>query len=347
MFSSRTSKIKSNASSENALALVSISGGVRYPGTYPFFDNADISSLLKAAGGPLDSAFLKSAEFRRKASNDSSNVIEIEEIDLSNESVNIKSTLLKPYDHLHIRTVADWNEEKVITITGEVNFPGDYRISSKDNLITVIERAGGFKDTAFIKGSIYQKESVRQQENNNLKGYANSLKQTFSASSLTQDNIGLDTQELESINNLLNIIEPSGRVSINWQNEYDLENINLEDGDTLYVPQKSNYVQVLGEVNVPNVITFSENLSVQDYITLAGGLSQRADDTLYVVKADGSSIVLEKNFYSPFGKKLSIEAGDAIVVPVNIQYTDALTNWTQITQVIYQSMVSIAAVKGL
>jgi hypothetical protein len=32
---------------------------------------------------------------------------------------------------------------------------------------------------------------------------------------------------------------------------------------------------------------------------------------------------------------------------VNIQYKDSLQNWTEITQLIYQSMVSIAAVKGL
>jgi polysaccharide export outer membrane protein len=83
-------------------------------------------------------------------------------------------------------------------------------------------------------------------------------------------------------------------------------------------------------------------------LRLSGGLTKRADaDSLYIVKANGSTIVLDKSSFRIFGRRPDIGPGDTIVVPVNIQYKDSLQNWTEITQLIYQSMVSIAAVKGL
>ena len=56
-------------------------------------------------------------------------------------------------------------------------------------------------------------------------------------------------------------------------NQKEVRATVLDDGDTLFVPKK-NFIQVLGEVNVPNVINYSDNLSADDYIALAGGLTK-------------------------------------------------------------------------
>ena len=83
----------------------------------------------------------------------------------------------------------------------------------------------------------------------------------------------MDAVELENVLSLLNSIEPSGRVSINWDNEEDLETMIIENGDTLFVPQKTNHVQVLGEVNVPNIVNFSKDLSVKILFLVLGNSS--------------------------------------------------------------------------
>ena len=82
-------------------------------------------------------------------------------------------------------------------------------------------------------------------------------------------------------------------------------------------------------------------------MNLAGGLTRRADGDIYLVKSNGSTVILEQSSFRILGQKAKIEPGDSIIAPVNIQYKDSLTNWTEITQLIYQSMVSLAAVKGL
>ena len=46
-----------------------------------------------------------------------------------------------------------------------------------------------------------------------LSKYTDYLKQTFAASSLTQEDREIEIEELENIINLIDTIEPSGRVS--------------------------------------------------------------------------------------------------------------------------------------
>ena len=79
---------------------------------------------------------------------------------------------------------------------------------------------------------------------------------------------------------------------------------------------------------------------------MSGGFNDYADgDKVYIIKSDGSivspSSVSGGGFFRYGGN--SIEAGDTIVVPVKPNYTDNLSLWTNITQVIYQSLVSLAA----
>ena len=47
------------------------------------------------------------------------------------------------------------------------------------------------------------------------------------------------------------------------------------------------------------------------------------------------------------GAREQIQPGDTVVVPINVQYKDTLSSWNQITNIIYQSVVSVAAVMRL
>ncbi|MBN2570807.1 MAG: SLBB domain-containing protein [Ignavibacteriales bacterium] len=62
-----------------------------------------------------------------------------------------------------------------------------------------------------------------------------------------------------------------------YYDEDDDENINLFDGDSIYIPQKPNTVFVSGEVNNPGLFKFVDGESVKDYIDKAGGLTNDAD----------------------------------------------------------------------
>ena len=56
--------------------------------------------------------------------------------------------------HLVIRRIPDFEFFKTVTIGGEVKYPGAYPLLSKDEkILSVIERAGGVTNEAFLQGA--------------------------------------------------------------------------------------------------------------------------------------------------------------------------------------------------
>ena len=340
--------IKLNTSLQNPMKLVSISGAVPYPGIYPLFEDASPKDLIRAAGGLTELAYADAIELRRQTLNNLTYSTELIELNASNDNLEMVSTKLRPLDHLTVRKYTSQEQINMVTLTGEFVFPGEYVISQGESIVSVIERAGGFTKNAFINGSIYLKKDVKLSEIKRLKEYSDQIKRNYSASSLTQESSSsLDVGQFESILSMLESVEPTGRVAIDLSAD-NLEEFVVSDGDSLHIPLKTSSITVVGEVNVNNSLEYREEYTIDDYLRLSGGLTKRADeDSLYIVKANGSTIVLDKSSFRIFGRRPDIGPGDTIVVPVNIQYKDSLQNWTEITQLIYQSMVSIAAVKGL
>ena len=88
--------------------------------------------------------------------------------------------------------------------------------------------------------------------------------------------------------------------------------------------------------------------TLDDYIDLSAGFTRRADDGgIYIVKANGFVVTLDRSLWRFTGDERSLDPGDTIVVPIDTQYKESLTTWREITQILYQSVVSIAAVARL
>jgi polysaccharide export outer membrane protein len=68
---------------------------------------------------------------------------------------------------------------------------------------------------------------------------------------------------------------------------------------------------------------------------------------MYIVRANGTVQTLETSWWRFSGASNQIQPGDTIVVPVNTQYKERLASWREITQIVYQSLVSVAAVASL
>lgn len=61
---------------------------------------------------------------------------------------------LEPMDQIFVRKNPYFEEQRTVTLRGEVKFPGSYSLTSKDEkLSSVIARAGGLKSTAYLDGS--------------------------------------------------------------------------------------------------------------------------------------------------------------------------------------------------
>jgi polysaccharide export outer membrane protein len=136
--------------------------------------------------------------------------------------------------------------------------------------------------------------------------------------------------------------------------EYDFE---LEDGDSLTIPEKNSVVNVIGSVMSQGSHLYSDKLNYQDYIDAAGGFSNYADpNNIYILKVDGGARKVSKNFIGwnssssrwemtayGGGNIKQIEPGDTIVVPEKADRIAWLREVKDITQILMNIAV-VAAV---
>ena len=129
----------------------------------------------------------------------------------------------------------------------------------------------------------------------------------------------------------------------------EVEDILLEDGDSLIIPKRKQSISVIGEVFVANSHLYEKNLSLEDYINLSGGTTIFADeDNTYLLKSDGRIVSPTQLSASGFFRadRSSLEPGDTIVVPLSIQPFSGIKATTEITQIIYQMALAAAAVNS-
>ena len=65
---------------------------------------------------------------------------------------------LQPYDRVYVRTVPEFEFPKMVTIAGEVRYPGPYTIIADNERITnLVKRSGGLTEEAFPEGATLQR----------------------------------------------------------------------------------------------------------------------------------------------------------------------------------------------
>ena len=112
------------------------------------------------------------------------------------------------------------------------------------------------------------------------------------------------------------------------------------------MPRKPATVQILGEVQMHSAHVYDGELSLADYLDLAGGTTKFADNSgIYIIRADGRVVRPGSNWFSFVDS--NIMPGDTIVVPLDVNLRDGLGLWQQVTQIIYNSAVAVAAIRGL
>ena len=341
-------KLKGQARSGEPLEIVSISGAVKLPGYYPLGSKGTVAKLVAAAGGLKDSAYLDSAELRTLYLGPNQKILSrYNDVTLKAELESLSGTKLKSRDHLNVKELPDWNPTNAVKLEGEVMFPGTYRIRKDERLSDVIKRAGGLTQSAFPAGAIFTRESIAELENIRSKQFAQSILRDFASSQLTKEDNNIKIDEVQAIAGILENFEGAGRLLVDVGAAVSgdsLANIVLEDGDTLKVPEQISTVTVVGEIRRPGTHTFQAELDLSDYLDLSAGLTARAESKeLYIVRADGSVLRPTTSWLRFKGGNDSISAGDTIVVPIDAGYTDNLTLWREVTQVVFNTTSGLAS----
>ncbi len=259
------------------------------------------------------------------------------------QDFNSMEFLAKKYQNISFRSPI--NDLISVNISGAIEYPGQYTLRSNSNLEDLYSLIGSFRDDAFLTGVILTRESVRERQLKALEQAQNSFKRSYLLA--LQDSQG--SAELSSIESLISSIEPQnlGRIAGDFSpDSATLDKTILFDGDTIVIPKKANVINIIGEVLNPVAFEYSDKLTLQTAIDMAGGYKSSADKKrVYVIKANGITVKVNRNIF--IGKN-GIEAGDTIVVPAKIISTNPVIKaLTPITQVLSDLAFSAAAIDSL
>ncbi len=145
-------------SSRNFLSttFVTISGGVKKPGSYTFQKGMKIEDLIALAGGfTVDAAFHKVELNRLKKDNQESLSNQI----LTRSKVSVDSSLrstvaslaLEPFDDILVPKLLNYRLLGSVKVRGEVLYEGDYSLEKRDETVAeIIARAGGISPYASV-----------------------------------------------------------------------------------------------------------------------------------------------------------------------------------------------------
>lgn len=345
-------QLKMQARVDNNLALISVTGAVRVPGEYPLTRDAKVADLINAAGGLNDATYISRAELSRTVrQNTQQNGIRVEHININLQQALLggdENIALHNRDRLNVFSIPGWEDKREVVIQGEVRFPGTYIIQQGETLSQVIARAGGVTDNAFVFGSVFTREQVKEKEIMQYAKLVEQLKSDVATRALSAERANIAPADAMKMIQELEKLQPMGRLVINLEQvmaanpAYDMA---VENGDQLFVPRVNRAVTVLGEVQHAGTHRFDTRLSLDEYLNLAGGLRKRADgERTYVIRADGSVMVPNTSWFAVSSDQLM--PGDTVIVPLDTEYKDSLSLWAQVTQIFYQSAVAIAALNS-
>ena len=321
---------------------VRINGEVQKPGEYRLFQNMTVSDLLLQAGNLTQTAYLKNAEISRitKTGNAVTSFpinINLEEAIKGNSKDNL---VLQPFDELNVRKIPNWVEEtdRYIVLKGEFVFPGKYPIFKGEKLSSIIRRAGGFTDKAYLAGAKFTRQQVMEMQQKRMNEVIARTEVDLRQKQAELASVAASKEELEAtkaaLEGMMKSLEAlknakaEGRMVIRLASEDELQkseyNIEVVGGDVLDVPGDPKVVSVMGQVYNSTTFVYLSSDDLEDYLAKAGGVTRDAEKgDIYIIKADGSVVSRQTSSGGIFGfggfMSRHLDSGDTVVVPQRLE----------------------------
>lgn len=335
---------------ENAVFLA---GAVRNPGPYEFRPGMRLKDLLTPEQMLIDS-YLDQAELVRTHPVS----YEVTVIPFSPSALfsgTEDNPPLRRLDKVLVGTQLKLS--RTVNLVGEVKRSGIYTLQHGERLSSVLKRAGGFTPNAFPPGIVLVRESVKRQQQIEIRRFVATARQQLAAESAAvaagraevvaqgaasnseQQVLALRLSQLDAAVSRVEL----GRVVVQLESIAQLEgtedDVRLEGGDHITIPQPPQTVSVIGAVKTPSNLVYRSGLSLEGYLQHAGGPTKDADrDETYVVRASGYTD-------SAYLGLKDIEPGDTIVVPTKVEAkTPQLLLWQSVASIVGSLALTAAGI---
>ena len=227
--------------------MVEIKGAVFRPGMYQVGGQiTTVKALVEAAAGLKEGAISQHAVMHRMKIDRTLEVISLDIRGILEG--NVPDVVLQNEDVIYIASHQERNEQKTVTINGEVAYPGVYRYADNETIEDLILQAGGPTEAA----SLAKVDVARRVVDANATEATDQIAQNFS-------------------------FKLNSDFTISNQSDF-----TLQPFDEVYVRRSPNYTEqqnitIEGEVQFEGTYTLSnKGQRLSDIINMAGGLTNRA-----------------------------------------------------------------------
>lgn len=321
---------------------VFINGAFKRPGIYEFLPGENISDAIALAGGfksdvistDLEISFIDKSKSERNYINVTSSEFEKK---LENSFV------------INATSKSGLTSE-TISVSGEVDKPGEYSIRPGDRINDILNRAGGITNEGYSEGAVFLRKSVSKMQEDAFERNANDLENTL-LDIVTNNTVAVNEFAVASINQLINKLrseEPLGRMVVDLDYlslKNQRKNFRVRGGDSLYIPKRPETISIVGEVLNAATLTFDPDNNVYDYLNIAGGLKDSADkDNIFIIFPNGKAEIVQRSF---FNSNNVLIPGSTVVVPRDSRPFDAINLTQIITPILADLATSAAAIAAI
>ena len=299
---------------------LTIHGEVQMPGIYEYAEDETVEDFILQAGGLTDAASTARVDVSRRISDPgatqaSDEIANMYSFVVKNGMVvdGDRSFTLEPYDEVYVRRSPAYQPQRNVLIEGEVLFPGNYALTTKNQRISeLVKAAGGVTDQAYVRGARIERVMTEDEKfrNRQVLDLVRQKGQNAGLDMVMQDEEAADydiNQARDSVEN--DTVRYSVGIELdkalaNPGSDYD---VTLKEGDRLIVPEYNGTVKINGNVMYPNTVAYSDGKKYKWYVNQAGGFGSRA-------KKSRTFVVYQNGTVSK-AKKARIEPGCEIIVP--------------------------------
>ncbi len=270
-----------------------IRGQVMSPGKYEYHDNTTIEDLIVMAGGLTDHASLMRVEVSRMlrdpmAVKKSDRYGQKFSFDLKDGLVidQERKFVLEPYDHVTVFPSPVFNQARMVTVRGEVQWEGTFAMEmKKTHLSDIVRMAGGVTDNAYLRGATLLRR-MNADERRRMQATLANVRNL-----LTEKGDSVSYEKLDLDNNYPIYIDLEKAV----QNPGSDADILVRDSDQIFVPEYDPIVRVSGDVMFPNTFYFEDGKDYKHYVYEAGGFGERAKKSKsFIVYQNGKAGLIKK-----------------------------------------------------
>ena len=278
---------------------ISITGAITRPVILPYKPQDKVSLLLKFGYGLTDDAdldnvfvFMPDSKKRIKLTIDRQLNLLSEDFELEPGSTIIvgQSLSYKKSDY------------GTVSVKGFVKSPGNYLIKlGETRLKDMIEISGGFTDEAYLPlGRIIRRDYKQQ----SLSDPRQETYETMQYSDLKMD---------DTVRYYIDMKYKQPLVSTDFvelfENNSDIHNVLLYDGDVIEIPNNPGKVRVFGQVKNPGFVEFQPGKTMDWYVERAGGYAEGSQSFRARIIRGRTQVWLEGS------EDVLVFAGDQIYVP--------------------------------